>query len=194
MTTDPLAIYLAGKISKNDWRVPLVGGGDGLNLDDTCCCPGADTPLPDEWPVLRRAIFGFHDYTGPYFLGCDHGCFHGDDDHGLAANNGTLVQHHCDPSRPDKIVRLCRGAIERSDVVFAWLDSPDAYGTVCELGYAAALGKQIWIAGPKHFRDMWFVYRLDTRDHVWPRRTPKAALRSALEVLHARSSAVAFDE
>jgi hypothetical protein len=66
-------------------------------------------------------------------------------------------------------------------VVFAWLDSPDAYGTVCELGYAAALGKQIWIAGPKRFRDMWFVYRLDTRTKAWCNSaSPAIALSAAL--------------
>jgi nucleoside 2-deoxyribosyltransferase len=45
-------------------------------------------------------------------------------------------------------------------VVYAWIDTLDCYGTIVELGYAKALEKEIWIAGPRRFRDMWFVYEL----------------------------------
>jgi very-short-patch-repair endonuclease len=45
------------------------------------------------------------------------------------------------------IVKHCLAAIDRSDVLFAWLEL-EAYGTVAEIGYARAKGKRIFVAGP----------------------------------------------
>jgi hypothetical protein len=52
--------------------------------------------------------------------------------------------------------------------VFAWIDSADAYGTIAELGYAAALHKRIWICfdlqhRDELLRDMWFTAMLAER-------------------------------
>ena len=52
-------VYAAGKIHKNDWR-PVRRGGE---LIDTV--------------ELEKYV-----YVGPFFIGCDHGCFHGDNSHG----------------------------------------------------------------------------------------------------------------
>src|SRR5262245_48320700 len=81
----PLTVYLAGKIRKNCWRHELVAGLREATSESSSCPSGDPVSLPDEWPVLHRAVLGEHHYAGPYFQSCDHGCFHGPDSHGTAA-------------------------------------------------------------------------------------------------------------
>ena len=56
------AVYLAGKISQQCWRHQVIsdlGTDHGSNLDG--------------WPILKEAIFGVHDYVGPFFPSTGHG-------------------------------------------------------------------------------------------------------------------------
>jgi len=62
------------------------------------------------------------------------------------------------------------------DIVFAWIDDLTAYGSLAELGFARALGKQIWLAWPNEFSDLWFIKEF------------------ASEVLIAESAELAFRE
>lgn len=173
----PLRIYLAGKITKRCWR-------------HTICAPGLAEyaecgyfPSNTRWPILRREIFDTHDYTGPFFASCDHGCYHGDDEHGNAAS-GAQCEHDALANRPT-VQRWCLEAIQVSDLLFAWIDSLDCYGTIVEIGYAAALGKRIWVAGPRNFRDMWFAYQaahLTWRTDMSPRQV----LSQLLEEYHSQ--------
>lgn len=166
----PLRVYLAGKIQKNCWRHTVVKGlGDAV--DRYCGHPEPSSGVM-EWPTLSDAIDGVHAYTGPFFVSCgckdwEHGavsrrgggCNHGDDTHGV----GGMFEHYDDNNHGEPTIvdvpNLCHSAIERSDVVFAWVDSLDCYGTVFELGVAYRAGKQVWVAGPRRFRDMWFMYQ-----------------------------------
>jgi hypothetical protein len=159
--TWPLAIYLAGKIRKGCWRHRIVTGLRGACEPGDSCREGNALEGLETWPTLRRAVFGTHDYVGPYFQSDDHGCYHGDDSHGNAAD--MHCGHPHDGTFAPRVVALCLEAIKKADAVFAWVDEPDCYGTVAELGYAAALGKLIWVAGPKRYRDMWFVRELAER-------------------------------
>jgi nucleoside 2-deoxyribosyltransferase len=212
-------IYLAGKIAKNDWRHTIVddiwaGFSDQFYQDygrTTVANPAY------RWPVLRRSIFNYHNYTGPFFISCDHGCAHGDNLHGVAAvdlvsddkeylsthklatwskeeleeleqdEHGFFVRSYrggClsgDGPRQEQVVTLCQEAIRQSDVVFVWLDQEDAYGTLVELGYAKALQKRVWIAGPAYLPDMWFAYRSADRVLV-----PQPDARTALQALLVR--------
>lgn len=59
---------------------------------------------------------------------------------------------------------LKRDAFERiggSDFMFVWIDSPDAFGTLVEIGYAEALGIPIFIGFSTALRhppdDMWLA-------------------------------------
>lgn len=208
-------IYLAGKIHKGDWRESLVSNidwpkfdysmvsalkakgadgfadrwgidffdGQGLSLGAACGSGAADGPA--MWPILERAVLATFDYVGPYFVSCDHGCFHGNNTHGNIDVSGfwgeydyekygdsegvTIIEDDTQPVEATAfkasfnqmiVTVLCREAIKECDIVFAWIDALDAYGTITELGYAAALGKEILIAGPKQYSDMWFVYTL----------------------------------
>jgi hypothetical protein len=74
MTQRPLNIYLAGKVSANDWRHTLVADlRTALNMygQDLVC---GDDSIPSDWPLLHRAIFNTHHYVGPFFVACDHRC------------------------------------------------------------------------------------------------------------------------
>lgn len=154
--TDPAVrqtfVYLAGKIGMRDWRQSIFPslrdhGPDGR---------------PDEW--CQKDEFTM---TGPYFLSCDHGCYHGEGTHGVGAGQeregpggafrgcGTYEGHS-----QHAIASICRDQIYFSDVVFCWLNSPTAYGTIAELGYARGIGKSIFIAyesGNPVWSDTWFV-------------------------------------
>jgi len=69
-----MRIYLAGKIAKNDWRHEVVTNlGRALVIGDQW----------SRWPVLEKAVFGAHDYVGPFFISDDHGCAHGAGAHGV---------------------------------------------------------------------------------------------------------------
>lgn len=170
MTTPRERVYLAGRITKHGWRIPLLGGD-----------ARAATMLPADWegswPVLERKVLGAHDYVGPYFVGCDHGCGHGPATHGtLGVENNTeggpgwWDPWECMGLAPSTakvnmaIKDHCRTAIEVSTLVFAWITDLEAYGTLWELGYAAGRGKAVVIAMPLELKDapwvreLWFAY------------------------------------
>lgn len=137
-TTSNLSkVYLAGKIQKNDWRHGLFPaiGVDGLEPDGTPMLMGGD---------LVRGSF---ECCGPFFQDCDHGCFHGSGEHGLGAVTGGCGSGNSEIQIDrDRVVQLCLGWIDMADVVFCYLDGPDPYGTLFELGYAAGKGKPIFVA------------------------------------------------
>jgi hypothetical protein len=172
-------IYLAGKVEHTCWRHTIVKGLRESLHDVTSSCAVSEGDLSDdiEFPILRKAIFGQHNYTGPYFIGCDHGCWHGGgSEHGLSVelDHGTIAG----VSRP-VITSLCLEAIEDADLVFAWINSNDCYGTIAELGYAKGQGKLIAIAGPHKIHDMWFVYEM-ADVAIIPADDPKSALEAVI--------------
>jgi len=147
----PLKIYAAGKISGSSrWRCHLFkppGLGYAYELPE-------DT-MRGEWPITKSALLELHHYTGPYYVDGTHddGREYEDDSHGAPFDD-----HRC--RLTGDIPERCKKAIAASDVLFAWIDSIDCYGTIAEIGYAAGLGKHVWIAGRYRFRDLWFVYSL----------------------------------
>lgn len=132
------SIYLAGKIGKNDWRHDIVGLRGAWADNNT-----GESPT-DAWPVLGKGVARTFDYTGPYFISDDHGCAHGDNSHGCGDEGGICGGAWPSTPRSD-LVRRCLDAIDRSDIVFAWLDDPTAYGTLVEIGYAVARKKLVII-------------------------------------------------
>jgi hypothetical protein len=117
-------VYLAGKIAERDWRHRLfpLDGVDKMTLDD---------------PGLHRDGLT---YGGPLFIKYEH----------TPKRQGLL---YVPASRAERwaahranVVRRCRSWLQRSDVVFCWLDAADAYGTIYELGWADAWGKPVFLA------------------------------------------------
>jgi hypothetical protein len=110
------SLYLAGKVSKFCWRHGLVTG-----------------LREHTWGNGPLAQAGFT-YLGPFFISCDHGCAHTPGSHGNAFG-GSLAQNMA----RKEVARLCREAISNSDLVFAYIDSKDCFGTLVEIGWAQGL-------------------------------------------------------
>lgn len=170
------AFYLAGKISKNDWRHEIVNGLRGSVYE----------PMQENWPILPGAIRGWADYTGPYALSCDHGCYHAAGDHGVSIGDNEGCSG---PSIPrDRLVSLCLNAIKAADIVFAWVEEDDCYGTLCEVGYAAGHGVKVVTASrdpslypfQEWHEDMWFVRHLSTITHLYADTPAEAFNRLSL--------------
>jgi very-short-patch-repair endonuclease len=170
-------IYLAGKIAKHDWRHGVVAG-----LRSASSEVANDRAWPNRLP---RAIFGAHDYVGPFFIGCDHGCSHGESTHGNRDACGSLSldrgEGHTRNDLSDTVRRLCFERIRAADMFFAWLggdDAATAFGTFVEIGYAAAVREerraslsrrgplQIVIASDRDLPGMWFATGLSSHGVV----------------------------
>lgn len=136
-------VYIAGKISKSDFRHQLIPGlrnhhwGNGFMETDA------------------------YVYTGPFFQSCDHGCSHGPSTHGATEGCGEGFTH-------DDILARNNHAIDNADLVFAYITHPDCHGTLVEIGRAAPLGKRIVVAFAtdfEHKADFW--YAAHTADVVY---------------------------
>ena len=141
-------IYLAGKIRKHCWRHGLVSGLRDHSWNDG---------------VLQEVDFA---YVGPFFVGCDHGCFHNKNSHGAVAIRGVNacpsrdVQAEFDGAHLE-VANLCLGAVTKADMLFCYIDSKDCFGTLVEIGYALAHNVPVVIAfaqgvASEADNDFWF--------------------------------------
>ena len=188
-------IYMAGSIGGRrgarlyDWRCPLVA-----HL--TAVQSWGQEGFPPQWPVLFRAILGRFDYVGPYFTRFE---WHSRPTHGVWLED--VPWNHCGdtPYVRTEVTRLCLDAVARADLVFAWIDTPDCYGTLFELGYAKALGKRCAVYFPQgnfygtawdahgalmpdgsDFAELWFAYFATNGEDGPVAATPRSALEDAL--------------
>lgn len=145
-----LAVYLAGKISKNGWRQKIVLGLRDAALD------ASDVLKADYKETIIEGLIT----SGPYFIGCDHGCYHGDGSHGVGAEGDVICNGIGIPA--SVVPKVCQEQIARSNFVFAYIDSASCYGTLCEIGYAIGKDKPVAImfANKKLKREMWFASEL----------------------------------
>jgi hypothetical protein len=166
--TNGIRVYLAGPITGTRWRDELLVGDRDVFPSQTR--EGTDkNGLPAEhdrkswWPIAPRGLRDGFDFTGPWFedITGGHGC-PPEDPHGWVAIDRTK---DCIGS-PGYVAIACRGSIEASDVVFCWIPAGcSPYGTVWELGYAAALGKIIVVyEQTENNNDRWLA---GTNADVW---------------------------
>lgn len=118
-------VYLAGKIRKHCWRHQLISG-----LRDHSWGDG---------PLQQNSF----NYIGPFFIGCDHGCFHNKNSHGNVAIRGDNLcpgrDLNAEFDAPHlEVATLCLEALDKADLVFCYVDAADCYGTLVEIGYALA--------------------------------------------------------
>jgi len=132
---DGPAIYIAGKVRQNCFRHRLVRG------------------LRNHEGTQNLIADGFV-YTGPFFTSCDHGCCHGSSMHGNGSRGCTETDGRL------YTFNNCLAGVMRADMVFAYIESPDCYGTLFELGVAYLSGKPtILVFSPEMDgieRDFWF--------------------------------------
>lgn len=147
----PISIYLAGKIEKNGWREEIVGyrcgemyGGDYTKKE-----------LAEHDIRYKNGIF----ITGPWFLACDHGCYHGDNTHGLGINKPGDPEAFGDNYSEKEVYNICLKQIKRSDIIFAYINDETCYGSIYEIAWAKAHNKKIVIIfnNEKLMSDMWFM-------------------------------------
>ena len=155
MRNKTLNVYLAGKIEANGWRQQIVDIRNNIS--------------GDEKDKIRKGItLNYNDnirIACPFFLSCDHSCYHGNNSHGVGLNN-----YHPDGERYDcyaktdhfseeEVKSICLNQIKRSDIIFAYINDNTCYGTLYELGYAAALNKPILLLFDSSERrnNMWFI-------------------------------------
>lgn len=171
-------LYLAGKITKNGWRNKIV---KNLREETAKYCQNLTNAknMDKSFPVLEKAIFDRFHYTGPFFMGCDHGCFHGKNTHGFGLN--TKGCSHELEILPNEVFNLCKDAIRRCDIFFAWIDSDDSYGTFVEIGLAKAMCRYVIIGFSKYDLEKWFVY--ESADSLIQGESPIHALKHGLTEL-----------
>ena len=109
----PKRVYVAGKISKNDFRHRLVPGL-------------ANHAFGQEEIVTLDFI-----YVGPFFVSCDHGCYHGKGTHGVTNELGCAEE--LEHTRLD-VISKNNAAIDSADLVFAYITATDCHGTMVEIG------------------------------------------------------------
>ena len=155
--------YLAGKISQNDWRFYSPGFVYPEDIKK-----GIDFDVNDNLTI-----------TGPFFIACDHGCYHGPNKHGVGAVNSLPSIFNMGIEKSDEeyagcmgtffsredVLNICKMQIDKADILFAYIDKSDCYGTLAEIGYAHALGKDIVIvfANENLKQEMWFVDKMQQR-------------------------------
>lgn len=163
-------IYMAGKFS-TEWR----------DVIQPRCCNRV---------YQGDYLPGFHKYVGPYHSG-DNGegsghatiiaeCTHGmktygkdfDDDEEHCRYPGVYLPET--EFEPRDVFLNCLSEIESCDTLFAWIDSLDCYGTLAEIGYAKALGKDIFIgideklSIPKaQFNDTYKPHNINQSHDLW---------------------------
>lgn len=168
-----MKVYLAGKISRDDWRKSLDGVRPfSISANDVV----DDVNLKNkhvhefetyfgELPVVSR--HPYIEVTGPFFLSCDHGCYHGDNSHGVGAtyDKGLSIQGHfscgCEGTTfsREEVTEICMRQIQKADLVFSYINSADCFGTLFEIGYAAGIGKPVAIMfqNEELAEAMWFL-------------------------------------
>lgn len=169
ISIEPLKVFCAGKIGfhthRADWRYGLLANGE----DFFFATRREYTANPQG--KLLDMVFGCK-YTGPF-------SYDGLGGHG--EGNARIIDNH-GMEYPDLVVADCQKRICSSDVFFTWIDSEDCFGTLVELGYAAAFNKPIWIGcSESHAGDdlgtppgnLWYAFASASRIKV--ASTPQAA-------------------
>jgi len=78
-----------------------------------------------------------------------------------SVKNGKAVKSAHLRFEPERlgVMQKCLAQIDSSDVVFAWIEGCDCYGTLAEIGYAKAKGKQVIVGVYDKFAggELWFA-------------------------------------
>lgn len=136
-------IYIAGPMgsgvrnhgNETGWRRIFFEDDTNLFLPDEC----------HEYPILEDVIrmpgLPNMNYSGPYYVDNTGG-------HGSHPYENAHSFHEQGDAPPRVIPQLSLRAISKSDLVFAWIDSPKTYGTLLEIGYAAGFGIPVYAYSP----------------------------------------------
>ena len=154
--------YLAGKITGTDWRDEIVEGWGDENHSSHNHDAMSNYHKSELWEVAPRAAVArggvMLGYTGPWWSPAFGG--HGSSNFFRSPHaylfrcweeTGDDADDADDEDKPTaklfgEIRRNIDNAIAKADLVFAWIDTTDCFGTLVEIGIAAAKGKAIIVA------------------------------------------------
>jgi hypothetical protein len=173
-----VSVYLAGKIYHTDWRHQIVRGLRSLQFD----CPGGSQMRISEYPICQDAIAPGVHYSGPYFVSCDRGCYHGTNTHGVMPMDYDCID--AGPHNRHEVMRTSQHQIERASLFFAWIEDLTCFGNLAEIGYAKATSTFVAICGPARFDDLWFAYEM--ADATFVRKSAEIAFKDTLSVYLSR--------
>ncbi len=156
--------YLAGKITATDWRDSIVEGWsnpksgvyqnaveDGLWCAVPCGATVCGVSLDYSGPWWQD-LWGGHGH--PSYTGGPHAC-----GNQFAELDDYSMRQYAEDRK--QVTRNVHRSIRDSDLVFAWIDSPDCYGTIFEIGLARAQNKVVVVGIDTAFRpqatDMWLA-------------------------------------
>jgi hypothetical protein len=163
-------IFIAGKIRRYCFRHDLVRG------------------LRSGWDGKVALQCDGFTYVGPFMDACDHGCRHGPGSHGVLGVAG-LGCEGVEETR-SSVYRRNQFGIRTADLVVAYIDAPDCYGTIFELGYAARAGIPyvVLFAPGIDISDFWYLQQSQAKfraPYVVPRKKLPAVFADILDQLGA---------
>ena len=155
-------IYMAGKIGKHDWRHTVLGT---TRIDE-----GWNNYMPGHNTWVEHADLI---YVGPFFMSCDHGCFHDIALHGATRTSrfppgkhdglGCVESLSEEAPSPNSVYQRAIQGILDCDIFFCYVEKMDAIGSLFELGYAAANNKHVVLCTSgklkRDQREFWFAAR-----------------------------------
>lgn len=151
------SFYAAGKITGTWWRHGMWGG-DTFRNQQPWDWEGFLSVGPLEGPVQGTI------YSGPFTIGCDHGCAHS-----IGAGTHCTVECSGVPFRQKAVFRRNLEQLRVADFLFVWAGVgkealTEAHGTILEIGAAYAWRKPILFAHHPHspLRDLWFAVEAST--------------------------------
>lgn len=187
-------IYLAGKVDATNgaWRDALLGKvyvpearryAPRWELVRNWDHDLNRAAVPPDWPTAPNTfVLDLHNYVGPYRV-----TYH--DSEGSNKSTGyfhgtTWIGAHGQMEDGDKaeVVHHCKEAIQRSDLVFAYINTPDCFATLAEIGYAVALQKYVHVLVEEYaeweYDDYWWIGQLVDQyvsGHWWHIEHPDCA-------------------
>lgn len=199
------SIYLGGNIYRNDWRRSLVSGLGPIGVVPAFAYDSlwpimagavagrfdyvgpyslSGDPTDDaEWNSDQDEDGSEWIVSGPLYPQHRGHATYTDQSQtqpalNMAAGAQVLWWPLVRSARPVK--RLVLEALSRTELYFAWIDSPVCASTLSEIGWASARGKLVWVAGPEPFDELWLAYTLASQ-YCFDYRDPAEAFRSVLQ-------------
>jgi hypothetical protein len=166
------SVYLAGKITNDHWRDELV---DGYSVENKGIIDKAweqKNATPGDWQTVFQVLplpGGRRlNLTGPFWRPPGGSWGHGGQSDSLGDHCcGFIGKHGEEENDSYYLLGNIKSAINESDLIFAWIDKFDCYGTLVEIGYAHAMGKFIAVARPEFLNggsdELWMASNLADR-------------------------------
>ena len=174
-----ISIYIAGKIEYDRTRYGLVD----------CSIHEHEEDLRFTVDIAARPFFFEHQnflYTGPYTVSNDHGTAHRFEHASYSGSSyGYPIPFELSGASASEkyrrvVLERCRIGICKAELIYAWVNSEDAYGTLAEICFALGLGKRVYVATGPQIGDStqaWFPLLLANAKYA---NTPQDGLKAAI--------------